>query len=396
MSPEQPNSDGAQPASILIVDDTPANLQVLAGMLKERGYKVRPVLTGKLALLAAERDPPDLILLDINMPEMNGYEVCQRLKADSALQGIPVIFISALTEQLDKVKAFAIGGVDYLTKPFQMEELQARVETHLKLRRLQIKLEQYSQSLEAARERLKLDLELARKVQRGLLPPRVPEIRGYEFFAHYESAHEVGGDYYDFILLPGQRIAVLLGDVCGKGVVAALLMAKLSADARFCMLTEPDPATAITRLNSLMCQSGSDRFVTLVAAVLDPVHHTVTLINAGHPLPLIYHRATRTVEEASGVAMAGMPLGILDGFEYQSCQVTLEPDDSILTFTDGVTEAMDMQDVQLETKGVYDAVQGEAYSPSGLVEQLVKVVKQFAVGRSQSDDIAVVGFGRTG
>ncbi len=299
MNPEQPKRNAGQPASILVVDDTPANLQVLAGMLKDRGYKVRPVPSGKLALLAARRDPPDLILLDINMPEMNGYEVCEHLKADDTLKGIPIIFISALTEPLDKVKAFAIGGVDYLTKPFQMEELHARVETHLKLRRLQIELEEYSRHLELARERLKLDLELAREVQRGFLPLRLPEVPGYEFFAHYESAYEIGGDYYDFILLPRQRVAVLLGDVAGKGVVAALLMAKLSADAQFCMLTEPDPAAAVTKLNSLMNQSGiADRFVTLVAAILDPGSHTVTLVNAGHPSPLIYHRATRTVEEA--------------------------------------------------------------------------------------------------
>ena len=142
-----------------MVDDAPANLQLLAGMLKERGYKARPVPSGKLALLAARRDPPDLILLDINMPEMNGYEVCEHLKADATLKGIPVIFISALTEQLDKVKAFAIGGVDYITKPFQMEELHARVETHLKLSRLQIDLQEYSHRLELARERLKLDLD---------------------------------------------------------------------------------------------------------------------------------------------------------------------------------------------------------------------------------------------
>src|SRR5687768_4777703 len=159
-----------QPASILVVDDTPANLQVLAGMLKDRGYKVRPVPGGKLALAAARRDPPDLILLDINMPDMNGYEVCEQLKADEALKGIPVIFISALTEPLDKVKAFATGGVDYLTKPFQMEELHARVETHLKLRRLQIELEQYSRHLELARERIQLDLKFARGVQHSLLP----------------------------------------------------------------------------------------------------------------------------------------------------------------------------------------------------------------------------------
>jgi serine phosphatase RsbU (regulator of sigma subunit) len=395
MNPEKPKSGAGPPASILVVDDTPANLQVLAGMLKDRGYKVRPVPSGKLALLAARRDPPDLILLDINMPEMNGYEVCEHLKADDKLKGIPIIFISALTEPLDKVKAFATGGVDYITKPFQMEELHARVETHLKLRRLQIELEEYSRHLELARERLKLDLELAREVQRGFLPQHMPEVLGYEFYAYYESAYEIGGDYYDFIPLPRQRVAILLGDVAGKGVVAALLMAKLSADARFCMLTEPDLGAAVTKLNSLMNQSGiADRFVTLVAAILDPKSHTVTLANAGHPTPLIYHRATRTVEEAISAEVAGLPLGVLDGFEYASCQVSLEPNDSILVFTDGVTEAMDAQGLLLETKGVYAAVRGEDYSTRALGEQVVEVVKQFATGRSHHDDIALVSFGR--
>src|SRR5580693_5487313 len=157
----------------MVVDDNPANLKLLEGMLGQQGYEVRSFPAGRLALAAAKRNPPDLILLDINMPEMNGYEVCEHLKADEKLKGIPVIFISALTEQLDKVKAFAIGGVDYLTKPFQMEELHARVETHLKLRRLQTDLEEYSRHLELARERIKLDLEFARGVQRDILPLRL-------------------------------------------------------------------------------------------------------------------------------------------------------------------------------------------------------------------------------
>jgi len=338
-----------------------------------------------------------LILLDINMPEMNGYEVCERLKADDSLKGIPIIFISALTEPLDKVKAFAIGGVDYLTKPFQMEELHARVETHLKLRRLQIDLEEYSRHLELARERLTHDLELARAVQRRLLPQQLPEVPGYEFFGYYESAFEVGGDYYDFIPLPQQRLAILLGDVAGKGVVAALLMAKLSADARFCMLTEPDPAVAITKLNALILRSGfADRFVTLVAAILDPASHTVTLVNAGHPSPLIYHRATRTVAAAIENDLAGLPLGVMADFEYASCRISLMPGDSILAFTDGVTEAMNVNNRELKTKGVHAAVQGEAFSPRELGERVVKAVTQFAAGRSQHDDIALVGFGRTG
>ena len=123
--------------SILIVDDTPGNVLLLVRMLTERGYKARTALSGKLALQAVRAEPPDLILLDIAMPEMNGYEVCQQLKADAALKDIPVIFISALNETIDKVKAFRVGGVDYVTKPFQFEEVYARVQTHLQLHRLE-------------------------------------------------------------------------------------------------------------------------------------------------------------------------------------------------------------------------------------------------------------------
>lgn len=121
--------------SILIVDDIPANLLLLSGMLKERGYRVRPVTDGEEALQTAQRVPPDLILLDVTMPGMNGYELCQRMKANPILKDIPVIFISALTETIDKVRAFRAGAVDYMTKPFQIDEVNARVQTHLELRR---------------------------------------------------------------------------------------------------------------------------------------------------------------------------------------------------------------------------------------------------------------------
>jgi signal transduction histidine kinase len=124
-------------ASILVVDDMPANVLLLVRMLAERGYRPRPVSSGPLALESARAERPELILLDINMPEMNGYEVCAQLKADAALKDIPVIFISALHETMDKVKAFRAGAVDYVTKPFQFEEVYARVQTHLQMHRLE-------------------------------------------------------------------------------------------------------------------------------------------------------------------------------------------------------------------------------------------------------------------
>lgn len=135
-------------ADILVVDDTPENLELLAEMLKRNGYKVRPVTGGVAALQAAKSAPPDLILLDINMPDMNGYEVCLRLKEDGALKEIPVIFISAMGEAMDKVKAFQCGGVDYLTKPFWLDEVLARTRTHLRLRQLQRELEVHNARLE--------------------------------------------------------------------------------------------------------------------------------------------------------------------------------------------------------------------------------------------------------
>jgi signal transduction histidine kinase len=142
------------PGNILVVDDTPENLQLLVGMLKEKGYKVRPVPSGELALSGAKIFPPDLILLDIMMPEMDGYEVCSKLKADERTKDIPVIFISALSDVLDKVKAFGVGGVDYITKPFQEEEVLARVSTHLTNQHLQKSLQSKNEELANTNEKL--------------------------------------------------------------------------------------------------------------------------------------------------------------------------------------------------------------------------------------------------
>ena len=149
-------------ANIMVVDDTPANLNLLQKMLLDKGYRVLAFPDGKMALAAAAKHPPDIILLDINMPEMNGFEVCERLKADAVLKEIPVIFISALIETEDKIKAFALGGVDYVTKPFQFEEVNSRVETHLRLRRQQLELEEERRRLQQALDEI--------RTLRGILP----------------------------------------------------------------------------------------------------------------------------------------------------------------------------------------------------------------------------------
>jgi signal transduction histidine kinase len=164
--------------NILIVDDTLTNLQVLTQMLIEHGYKVRPARNGKLALKLVQSILPDLILLDIKMPEMDGYQVCKKLKANDRTRDIPIIFISALNKVFDKVKAFSLGGVDYITKPFQVEEVLVRIETHLQLRQLQQKFVAQSQELQTSLEHLKIthQKELIQSKKLATLGQMVAEI----------------------------------------------------------------------------------------------------------------------------------------------------------------------------------------------------------------------------
>jgi serine phosphatase RsbU (regulator of sigma subunit) len=250
-----------------------------------------------------------------------------------------------------------------------------------------------------ARERLNQQLELAQQIQLSFLPQGLPKVPGYEFFAAYEPAQEVGGDYYGFVQgAPDHpRLAITIGDVAGKGIPAALLMAKLSSETRFCLSGETDPAKAVGLLNDALYPytSQMDKFVTLAAVVLDAATHTVTVVNAGHPSPLLIRRNASTPEETSKRDLMGLPLGILEGSAYESSQLQLEPGDCILMFSDGVTEAMDKEDKQLDLKAVYVALKEGLHSPRALGERIMKIVKQHSAGRSQHDDITIVCLGRT-
>jgi two-component system sensor histidine kinase/response regulator len=188
------SSESRSKASVLIVDDAPANLQLLAGILKGDQYTLRAVPSGALALAAAETLPPDLILLDITMPDMDGYEVCQRLKRNPTLAPVPIIFISALSETLDKVRAFEAGGVDYVTKPFQAEEVRARVRTHLSLRALQKDLETRYEELRKLQE---LRDNLTDMIVHDLRSP-LTSVMGYLDLLNADAAG-LGGDFPKFV-----------------------------------------------------------------------------------------------------------------------------------------------------------------------------------------------------
>lgn len=189
-------------SEVLVVDDVRENLRLLVRLLAEQGYKVRPISNGRMALTAAQIAPPDLILLDILMPELDGYQVCQQLKADEITRHIPVIFISALHQQMDIVRAFAVGGVDYITKPFQTEETLARVHTHLTIGKLQKELAQKNQALQAQNEALQQALHNIKTLS-GLLPicANCKKIRDDDGYWHTVEAYI--RDHSDAILSHG-------------------------------------------------------------------------------------------------------------------------------------------------------------------------------------------------
>lgn len=206
-------------ADILIVDDTPANLRLLSGLLKQGGYRVRPVTEGRLALNAARKQIPDLILLDVNMPEMDGYEVCEALKADDQLSGIPVIFVSALAETTDKVRGFQVGGVDYITKPFQFEEVRARVETHLQIARLRARISKSNRKLRAANNRLteltELEENLTNLIIHDLRGP-LTGIMGYLELLQINSAGSLPEEFREDIdkaLAVAQRMSEMINSL---------------------------------------------------------------------------------------------------------------------------------------------------------------------------------------
>jgi serine phosphatase RsbU (regulator of sigma subunit) len=247
-------------------------------------------------------------------------------------------------------------------------------------------------------ERVRRDLELASEVQLSFLPRSLPQVPGYEFFAHYESALEVGGDYYDFIPLLGGKLAVALGEAAGRGFPAALLTAKLSSDARFSLLTEPDPGRAVSKLNDLLYEftSVTDRFVTLAAAVLDPATHTVTLVNAGHPSPLLFRPGAAVLETAVPTKKVGVPLGVVRGYAFEACRAALRPGDCLVLYSDGLPEAVNHDNAAFGPGGIQSAVL-DASGPTmarAVGERLVASVRRHAAGRQAPDDLTLVCFGR--
>jgi len=378
---------GAPKADILIVDDKPANLRLLSQMLVENGYQVRPAPDGSVALAAAQAQPPDLILLDIRMPEMDGYQVCKRLKADARTRDIPIIFISALDETQDKVKAFAIGGVDYVTKPFQFQEVLARVKTHLALRRLQTELQHANMRLEDANQKMEQELTLAGEVQAGFLPRALPKIRGWQVSVTLRSARETSGDFYDVNLLPDGRLGILVADVVDKGVGAALFMALSWALIRTYAAEYPaDPELVLTAVNRRILEdTNAKQFVAVSYGILDPITGRLVYCNAGNCPPLIFR--SRDVQK---LVNTGIPLGLLEDRTWDQAVAQIDPGDVLVLYTDGITEAQNDKEEFYGEARLLTSIRANLDGTAREIKQgILADLQEFVGSAPQYDDITL-------
>ena len=237
------------------------------------------------------------------------------------------------------------------------------------------------------------ELAVAHEVQQGFLPAAPPQLAGYEFFDFYEPANMLGGDYFDYLPLADGRLAVVLADVSGKGVSAALLVAKLSAETRYCLASETAPTAAVRRLNRIFCENRWEgRFVTAVLTILDPARHEVTIINAGHMAPLLRHQSGEV--EAAGESIGGFPLGVDSACEYEQHSITLGPGESLVMYTDGITDAMNTAGELYGEGRLRMQLAGPADSLRTLGRSVLDDIQRFVGTQSQTDDMCVACFAR--
>lgn len=377
-------TDLVAPENILLVDDSPANLRLLSQILGERGYGVRAATSGLRALVSIELTPPDLILLDIRMPEMDGYQVCQQLKANPRTADIPILFISALDEIQDKMRAFSIGAVDYITKPFQLEEVMARVETHLALRRLQ-------RNLQSANQRMAQELALAAQVQASFMQRALPQTSGWQVAVALAPARTTSGDFYDVIRLPTGKIGLLIADVVDKGVGAALYMAMSCALLRAYTGEHPDNTDlACQAVNARLLEyATADQFVTLFLGVLDPQSGALVYSNAGHNPPILLRAAEP--EQVTLLRNTGMPLGVEESALWPARQVQMAPGDLLVMYTDGVTDAEDVDGAWYELDRLEAVVKRSRGGTAQAVRDAILAdVQRFTRNAVQADDMALV------
>ncbi|OQY50087.1 MAG: serine/threonine protein phosphatase [Candidatus Parabeggiatoa sp. nov. 2] len=392
---------------ILIIDDNPTNLGVLVDYLADSGFKIMIARNGEMGLKRAQARP-DMILLDVIMPGIDGFETCYRLKADETTKDIPVIFMTALESTEDKLKGFKVGGVDYVTKPIQHEEVLARLTTHLRIQELTRKLQKTNQALKKANQqitalnerlkeenlRMSAELDITRRLQQMVLPKEqeLKQITELDIASFMEPAYEVGGDYYD-VLQHNGSIKIGIGDVTGHGLESGVLMLMVQTAVRTLLnnnVTDPEKFLKVINrtVYDNMQRLCSDKNLTL--SLLD--------YRAGRLRLTGQHEEVLVVRKGGKVERIDtFNLGFMIGVEpditqfVSQMEITLQPGDGIVLYTDGITEARNPNMELYELDRLCEVISRHWHLSAAAIQQAVIAdVRQYIDTQKVYDDITLL------
>jgi serine phosphatase RsbU (regulator of sigma subunit) len=381
---------GVPAGTILVVDDNELNRDLLSRRLRRDGHTVVVAEHGRAALERLAEQPFDLVLLDIMMPELTGYEVLEIIKNDTTLAHIPVVMITAATEEESIVRCLLLGADDHLPKPFNPSILRARVGSSLAKKRLHDAEQRHARSLER-------ELEIGREIQRGFLPAEIPAPDGWELRAHFRPARQVAGDFYDAFPLPGGRVAIVLADVCGKGVGAALFMALFRS--LFRALAEPQFAAAAETSEGLRAtvqgtndyiartHGSANMFATVFFAVLDPATGAVEYVNAGHELPAVLG-ASGAVR--ARLAPTGPAVGLMADLPFGVARECLGRGETLVAFTDGVVDARNPEEESYGEERLMALLADGNVTAQALIDRVDAALGSFVADAAQFDDVAML------
>ena len=384
---------------ILIVDDEPFNIDYIEQELEDSDYDIISAGEGQEALDKVHSEAPDLVLLDIMMPIMDGFEVLSRLKANPETREIPVIVISASNDLKSVVRGIKIGAEDYLPKPFEPTLLTARITSSLEKKHLRDLQKLYLKSLER-------ELDIGREIQMGFLPPALPAVEGWEIAAYFKSAREVAGDYYDAFLLPDGNLTCVIGDVCGKGVGAALYMSLFRSLIRATAKTDyfyNKPGTqglnnaerlqhVISFTNNYVEETHghTSMFSTVFICIVNLRDNKLTYINCGNE-PALF------VENDGNMRLlwpTGPIVGIIPNAEFIAKEMAMGENDLLLAYTDGITDALNNHEVSFGRDRLVEVIKGDRSNCQGLLRTIEQQLHLFIGEAVQFDDITAMALRR--
>lgn len=386
---------------ILIVDDSVETRALLARFLGTSGYVVEEAGDGEEALIRVREFLPDLILLDIVMPGLDGYQVCERIKSDPGVQDIPVVFLSVRSEAEEKIKGLAVGGADYITKPFHRGEVVARIENQLKIRRLTDALRSANAELTEKQKHLDEDLEAAAGIQQSLLPRKSPQIRGLDIAWKFMPCRQIGGDIFNILDLDEDHAGFYMIDISGHGVPAAMVTFSISQTlqphmgctvrripGRPAEVEIVPPREVLEALDAEYPWERFEKFLTMVYLIIDLRKGDLIYSNAAHPPPMILHADGGVDLLETGGTVIGLN-GILP-FEEETRK--LRDGDKLLCYTDGIFEMMNEKGEIFGEGRFYDLSKSLRHLPvHRMLEEIIRNIDAFVNGAKLCDDVSLLG-----